>query len=105
MGKVTTIRVREEIMKDFDELYEEMGGKEVFGKKDQFLYALIVYVKENVDRRDFLYHYVNKANPKLRELFTLVRENGKVEKKEAKGEVEDIEPRHEDVDILKEKML
>jgi len=104
MSGITTIKIRKEVLEEFDALYRELGGKEVFGSKEQFLYALVSYVKDNVPAESFLLHFFEKSNPKLLSVLRTVL--GKSEQKDQESEREEILPYNDaDAHVLREKLL
>ena len=110
MGKWKNIRVREEFYGVIEELYEKFGGKEVFGTKDRFFFAVFDYMKEKVSKEEFLIHYFEKTNPEIYRILKKVLGNGanakkeEVQVKEDKG-LEEKEAQGKDASILMDKLL
>lgn len=109
MGGWRNIRVREELWKLIEELYESYGGKEVFGTKDRFFFAVFDYVRDKVSKEELLIHYFEKTNPEIYRILKKVLSNGEMEtiqesKREKKSESKENSP-SDSVDILMEKLL
>lgn len=110
MGKWKNIRVREEFYGVIEELYEKFGGKEVFGTKDRFFFAVFDYIKEKVSKEEFLIHYFEKTNPEIYRILKKVLGNGKdikekVQVKEDKDLEKEETTKEKDASILMDKLL
>jgi len=79
MGKWKNIRVREEFYGVIEELYEKFGGKEVFGTKDRFFFAVFDYVRDKVNKEELLIHYFEKTNPEIYRILKRVLSSGEIE--------------------------
>ena len=102
--KFTTVRLSEEGLSIINEFFEECGGKEIFGTKENFLITVVSYAKENISPEDLIIYFFNKTNHRITKLLERIS-NSKGEKAELQTEKGRENSEFNDADILMDKLL